>query len=94
MVARSSTEAEYHVIASTATEIQWIKSLLSDLLFPVITPAVFFTDNLGATYLSANPIFHSRMKHLVIAYHFVHDLVQASELRVTHIPTEDPLQEN
>ncbi|XP_042448100.1 oligopeptide transporter 5-like [Zingiber officinale] len=37
----------------------------------------------------ANPVFHSRMKHLAIDYHFIRDLVQASELRVTHIPAED-----
>ncbi|KAG6510538.1 hypothetical protein ZIOFF_028563 [Zingiber officinale] len=79
-VARSSTEAEYRVITSTATEIQWIKSLLTDLLLPVTTPTVLFTDNLGATYLSANPVFHSRMKSLAIDYHFVRDLVQASKL--------------
>ncbi|KAG6510493.1 hypothetical protein ZIOFF_028517 [Zingiber officinale] len=78
MIARSSTEAEYRVIAFAATEIQWIKSLLSDLLFPVTTPAVLFTDNLGATYLLANLVFDSRMKHLTINYHFVRDLVQAS----------------
>ncbi|KAG6536646.1 hypothetical protein ZIOFF_001704 [Zingiber officinale] len=71
----SSTEAEYHVIASAASEIQWIKSLLTDLLPPVTTFVVLFTDNLGVTYLSVNLVFHSRMKHLAIDYHFVRDLV-------------------
>ncbi|KAG6479183.1 hypothetical protein ZIOFF_062644 [Zingiber officinale] len=75
MIVRSSTKAEYHVIASAATENQWIKSLLTDLLLPVTTTAVFFTDNLGTTYLSANLVLHSRMKHLAINYHFVCDLV-------------------
>ena len=48
-----------------------------------------FSDNLGATYLFANPIFHSRMKYLAIDYHFVHDLVQSSELQVVHVSVVD-----
>jgi len=40
----------------------WIQYLLSDLQ---ITPSVpmIWCDNLGATYLSAKPIFHARTKH-------------------------------
>ena len=50
-----------------------------------------FSDNLGATYLSANPIFHYRMKHLAINYHFVRDLVQSFELCVVHVSVDDQL---
>ena len=31
------------------------------------------------------------MKHLAIDYHFVHDLVQSSELRVAHVSASDQL---
>ena len=34
-IARSSTEADYHVIATVAAELQWVKLLLLDLLAPV-----------------------------------------------------------
>ena len=37
-----------------------------------------FSNNLGATYLSANLVFHSHMKRLAINYHFVRELVQLS----------------
>jgi hypothetical protein len=40
--------------------------------FPIeedIKPCLW-CDNLGATYLSANPIFHGRVKHVEINYHF------------------------
>lgn len=36
-------------------------------------------------------MFHSRIKHLAINYHFVRDLVQFSKLRVTHISASDQL---
>ena len=50
-----------------------------------------FLDNLGATYLSVNLVFHSRMKYLAIDYHFIRDLVQSSELRVAHVSIGDQL---
>ena len=90
-VARSSIEAEYCAIAATVGELQWVKSLLTELLAPVYLPPTLFSDNLGAIYLSANPVFHSCMKHLVIDYHFVHDLVQSSELRVVYVSVGDQL---
>lgn len=46
---------------------------------------------MGATYLAANPVFHSRMKHLALDYHFVRDNVQAGALRVSHVSTKDQL---
>jgi len=39
---------------------------------PKANPAIY-CDNLGATHLSANPVFHSRMKHIALAYHFVRE---------------------
>ena len=88
-VARSSVEAEYHAIAVAAAELKWVKSLLSELLVLVQLLPTLFSNNLGVTYLSANHVFHSRMKHLVIDYHFVHD--QLSELRVVHVFADDQL---
>ena len=90
-VARSSTEAEYHVIAAAATELQWVKSLLSELLVLVQSPPTLFSYNLGATYLSANLAFHSRMKHLAINYHFVRGMVQSPKMRVIYAFVGDQL---
>ena len=72
-VAHSSTEAKYRAIAATAAELQWVKSLLSELLAPMRFSPTLFSENLNATYLSTNPVFHSHMKHLTIDYHFVRD---------------------
>ena len=65
-----------------AAKLQWVKSLLSKLLARVMLPPTLFLDNLSVTYLSANPVFHSR---------FVRDLVQSFELCVVHVSTGDQL---
>ena len=74
---------------ATAAELQWVKSLLLELVAPVRLPPTLISDNLGATYLSTNHVLHYRMKHLAIDSHFVHDLVQSSELRVVHVSIGD-----
>lgn len=90
-VARSSTEAEYRAVANATSEIIWICSLLSELGVSLPSAHVVFCDNVGATFLSANPIFHSRMKHIAIDYQFVRGQVQLGALTVSHVNTRDQL---
>jgi histone deacetylase 1/2 len=43
------------------------------------------------TYLSANPIFHARTKHVEVDYHFVRDRVAKKEIQIRFIPSQDQL---
>lgn len=90
-VARSSTEAEYRALTEDASEIKWITSLLSELSLHSTSTPTMFSDNIGATYLSANPVFHSRMKYLALDYHFVREQVQEGVFHVPHIYSADQL---
>jgi hypothetical protein len=74
-VSRSSTEAEYKVIANVTAEIMWIHTLLDELGIPHPPTASVWCDNLGVTYLSANPVLHARTKHIEVDYHFVREQV-------------------
>ena len=88
-IARSSTEAEYRSVANTSTEISWICSLLQELGVKLPRAPVIYCDNVGATYLCANPVFHSRMKHVALDYHYIRNQVQSGALRVVHVSTKD-----
>ena len=90
-VSRSSTEAEYKALADGTAEILWIRALLSDLHFSSNPVTILWCDNLGATYLSINPIFHARTKHVEVDYHFVRDRVAKKEITVRFIPSQDQL---
>ncbi|KAK0588253.1 hypothetical protein LWI29_036741 [Acer saccharum] len=93
-VARSSTEAEYRAIASATAELNWVSHLLHELRFQCPDVPVVYCDNIGATYVCANPIFHSRMKHVAIDFHFVRDQVARNQLRVAHVSTKDQLADS
>jgi hypothetical protein len=44
---------------------------------------------MGATYLSANPIFHARTKHIEIDFHFVRERVASKQLEIRFISSKD-----
>ena len=52
---------------------------------------VIYCDNIGATQLCSSPVFHSRMKHVAIDFHFIRDQVQTGALRVAHVASADQL---
>ena len=62
-----------------------------ELHFPVNNAPVIYCDNIGATQLSSNPVFHSRMKHVAIDFHFICQRVQSGMLRVSHVSSQDQL---
>jgi hypothetical protein len=70
-MSKSSIEAEYKAIADATAEIMWVHTHLREL--NILTPkaARLWCYNIGAKYLSANPIFHGRSKHIEVDYHFV-----------------------
>ncbi|KAK9671056.1 hypothetical protein RND81_12G003900 [Saponaria officinalis] len=49
------------------------------------------TAEFVVTHYSANPVFHSRMKHLALAFHFARERVQDDTLYVQHIFGNDQL---
>ncbi|KAK9157462.1 hypothetical protein Scep_004036 [Stephania cephalantha] len=91
VVARSSTESEYRALAHVAAEVTWIRSLLTELHFPLPAVPVLWCDNLSAASLARNPVFHSRTKHIEIDIHFVRDKVLQGDLSVQYVPTHDQI---
>jgi histone deacetylase 1/2 len=90
-VTRSSTEAEYKALADGTAEVIWLQYLLTDLQIPSASAPIIWCDNLAATYLSVNPVFHARTKHVKVDYHFVRDRVAKKEIQIRFISSQDQL---
>jgi histone deacetylase 1/2 len=88
-VSRSSTEAEYKSLANATTEVMWVQTLLDELGVSQSKTAVLWCDNIGATYLSANLVFHARTKHIEVDYHFVRKRVAQKLLDIRFISSGD-----
>ena len=89
VVSLSSYESEYKAIAQATTKIIWLKALLCELGISLYnTCPVIWCDNTKAGLMAANPVFHSRTKHIEIASHFVREKVDSKELEVRYVPTE------
>ena len=81
-VAKSSTEAEYVSLSSTAQKAIWLRRLLNGLKFDIVCPTRIYEDNQGAIELSKNSKHHNRTKHIDISYHFVRERVVSGEIEI------------
>ena len=90
-MSRSSTEAEYKAVANATAEIMWIQTLLREIGISSPRMAKLWCDNMGAKYLSANPVFHARTKHIEVDYHFVRERVAKRLLDIEHVSTRDQI---
>jgi len=76
-------------MANATAELIWGEQLLGELGIRLKVKPRLWCDNLGATYLSANPVFHARAKHIEIDFHFVRERVVRKQLEVRFVSTED-----
>ena len=90
-VSRSSTEAEYRSLANTTAELTWLQMVLQDFSIPQSSIPVVWCGCQSAFALAANPVFHTRSKHIEVDCHFVRDKVQAHKLLLCHVPTASQL---
>lgn len=85
-VSRSSTESEFRAITAATAELEWMANLLSEMGIKIDKPYKLWCDNLGATQLAANPVFHTKIKHAALDFNFVRERVEKKVLEVNHIP--------
>ena len=65
----------------------WLRSLFSEIGYPVQGASSLHLDNQSAIAVTKNPEHHGRMKHLDVRYLWLRDYVKAGHIDVGYIPT-------
>ena len=71
-VALSTMEAEYIAVSMACCEVVWLRKLFSELFAHVLDTTIILCDNQSGIWLSENPVFHDRSKHIDIKYPLIH----------------------
>ena len=81
-------------MADAAKQAIWLRHLLYAIRKSNVyrkEKTTIYGDNKGSLELTANPVFHSRTKHIQIRYHAIRDYVENGEIELRYIPTNDML---
>jgi hypothetical protein len=90
VVALSSCEAEYIVVATAACQGIWLARLLGDLKNTTVGLKV---DNKSALALIKRSVFHERSKHIQIRFHFIRESSESGEIIPNFISTGNQLRD-
>jgi hypothetical protein len=88
-VALSTTEAEYIALSMTVREAMWLHKILADLFEHVLDYIIIHYGNQSYVKMSDIPVFHDKLNHIEIKYHYIRDMVQRKEVLVQYLPTDE-----
>lgn len=93
-ISRSSIEVDYCMVTNATIKIIWLGSLIIELSISITNPLVLWCNNVGATYLMANSIYHAFTKHIELEIHFVCDQVVKCLLHIRFIFVKDQVADS
>jgi hypothetical protein len=65
--------------------------LLKELGYATMTVPSIWCDNFSATFLAVNSVFHARMKHIELDYHFIRKKLAVKQLSIQFICSADQI---
>ncbi|KAJ9557228.1 hypothetical protein OSB04_011842 [Centaurea solstitialis] len=86
-VSLSTAEAEYVAAACCCSQVLWMKIELADYGYTMHRIPIY-CDSSSAIQIAANPVQHSRTKHIDIRYHFIKDHVEKGNVELFFVESE------
>jgi hypothetical protein len=68
-----------------------MKQTLQDIQVEYDEPILIFCDNTSAISISKNPVMHSKMKHILIKFHFLWEQVTEKNIKVEYVGTKEQI---
>ena len=87
-MACSTTDAEYMAISKACKDAIWLRGLYTELCGDSSCPTIF-SDSQSVIYLTKNPMYHERTKHIDVRFHYIRDVVAEGNLKVCKISTHN-----
>jgi hypothetical protein len=87
-ISRSSTEAKLRALATTTTEIIWLRWLLTDLGVSCDVPIPLLCDNTRAIQICHDPINHELVKHIGVDVSFTRSHCHHQTIDLQYVPSE------
>ncbi|GAV78032.1 hypothetical protein CFOL_v3_21500, partial [Cephalotus follicularis] len=84
VVSLSMSRTEYVSLSFVGYQALWLRWILNELKHPQLEDTKLFCDNRSNIALTMNPVFHGKSKHIMIKYHFIHDLVKDGKIKVCY----------
>ncbi|GMI75409.1 cysteine-rich RLK (RECEPTOR-like protein kinase) 8 [Hibiscus trionum] len=79
---------KYQSVADVVSELLWVQTVLTDMQISLLGPPVVWCDNKSAVAMYANPVFHSKSKHVELDVHFVREKVCERKIQVNYVHAE------
>jgi KUP system potassium uptake protein len=81
-VVLDTAEVEYVAACAASREAVWLQKLLPGLFDIAMEATCILCDNQSCIKLSENLMFHDRLNHNKIMYHYIGDMVQKGAVRL------------
>ena len=88
-VADSSCYAEYIALHEASHKAIFLRELLDEIDFLPTGPTPIHCDNNAVSILSGDHLWHPRVKHIRVKYHYIRELVSDREIKATQISSTD-----
>ena len=93
LVARSSTEAKFRIMAQGVCELLCLKIVLEDLKIKWDDPMRLYCDNKSTINIAHNSVQHDRMKHIKIDKYFIKEKLDSGLISAPYVFTNCQLVE-
>jgi hypothetical protein len=88
-VALSTVETEYIALSMAVHKEVWLCIAPCRFIRTCVGFIVIHCDNYSRVKLSKNSLFHDKLKHIEIKYHYKRDIVQRNAVLVQYLPKDE-----
>ena len=90
-MALSIAKTEYVASGLDSFEVVWLRKIPYNLFDLQMDATCIYCDNHSCVKLSENPVFHDKLKHIEIKYHYIRDMVQRGAVKLLYVVTEEQI---